>query len=95
MTAPALAFGVLVAAAMAAGIHARWGRGCLSLLLLTLAAEVGFWAGHGFAAREGWTWGKWGPLHLLPGVLGALALTGLLAFLMDTPAAQAADEERR
>ncbi len=85
MTFPAGLLGVLAAATLAAGVHARWGRGCVTLGIYTLMAEVGFWSGHWLAIRQGWAWGRWGPLALGPGLLVAVAVTGLVAFLLYLP----------
>ena len=85
MTWVAGLFGVVMAAAIAAGVHLRWGRGCGTWAVYTVMAEAGFWAGHGLANRFDWTWGRWGPLALGPAVLSAILLVGLTAFLLYTP----------
>ncbi|NPA30781.1 MAG: hypothetical protein GXO37_02125 [Chloroflexi bacterium] len=85
MTWMTVLFGVLVAATLAAGMHLRWGRGCVTLGIYTLVAEISFWAGHWAAGRQGWNWGRWGALALGPALLAALAAVGLAAFLLYVP----------
>ncbi len=72
MTLPSFLFGMLIATLLGAIFH-FWRRGGLGrLLLYLLLSWIGFWAGHFFASRLGWTFDSLGPLHLGSAALGAL-----------------------
>ncbi len=85
MTWASWSFGILVAATLAAGVQIRWGRGCGTLLVYTIASEAGFWGGHVLASLQGWAWGRWGPLALGPALIGAGVVLGIVAFLLYQP----------
>ena len=95
MTWLTVLFGSLAAATLAAGVHLRWGRGCVTLTVYTLMAEAGFWAGHWAAVRQDWTWGRWGALALGPALLASLAAVGLAAFLLYIPSPPSPARPRR
>jgi hypothetical protein len=72
MTFPALIFGVLLAALVAAVYHFWKGTDLKRLVLYGVFSEAGFWAGQGIAAALHWEGASVGPLHVLLGTLGSV-----------------------
>ncbi|NPA26917.1 MAG: hypothetical protein GXO36_04900 [Chloroflexi bacterium] len=85
MTWPAFFFGTLVAWWLAGLIAWRWAPRPGRLLLYVLLGWAGFWLGHSLALRQGWTWGRLGPLSLAGGIIGTLAVVGFIHFLLTPP----------
>ncbi len=85
MTLPSLIFGALIATLLGALFHLWKDGGPAKLLLYQTLAWVGFFGGDVVAAHWGWTWGKIGPLAVVPGILGALIFLAIGHYLSLTP----------
>ncbi len=72
MTLPALFFGLLLSSLYGAAFHLWKGGSLKKLLLFTIFAWVGFWAGHLLGSKLGWTFLAVGPLNAGMATLGSV-----------------------
>jgi hypothetical protein len=71
MTFPALLFGVILSALLAAAFHFWKAEPIKKLILYLLLSEAGFWVGHFIGAYLHWSFAAIGPLNAGMGILGS------------------------
>jgi uncharacterized membrane protein YeaQ/YmgE (transglycosylase-associated protein family) len=72
MTLPTLILGFIISTMYGALFHLFRGGGPARLLFYLCLGWAGFWIGQVFATRLGWTFAKFGPIHLGAATLGSL-----------------------
>ncbi len=76
MTIPGLFIGLVISTLYGAAFHLWRGGSFWRLLLYILLAWIGFWAGHFFGNRWGWTFFSLGSLRLGAATLGSIVMLG-------------------
>ena len=77
MTFPSLLLGIVLSTLYGAAFHLWRGGSLGKLLLYLLLGWIGFWAGHITAESLGWSFDKFGPLHIGAATIGSIVVLGI------------------
>ena len=81
MTLPAFLFGMLISTFLGIGFHFWRGGSLGQMFFYVLMGWAGFWLGQVLAARLGFTFISYGPLHLGMAVVTCLVFLGIARWL--------------